>query len=202
MCVDPPSPLEQETRENSEVWEWPKRIPRYPSNQAVMLDQPRSRRKVVKIGATALTAPALAGCGGRSNNTTNGGGGGEDTGAPGNGGGGDAKSFDGWFDQTSNYNQVKDLTDSGSVTVEVGAGDNGQLFAPPAVRVSTGTTVTWNWTGVGGSHNVVHSDGKFSSDLTDQEGHTFEHTFQNSGEFRYVCEPHKSVGMRGVVIVE
>lgn len=164
-----------------------------------MPNQPRSRRTVVKVGATALAAPVLAGCGGSSDN---GGGGGGNTDEPENGGGGDAKSFDGWFDQTSNYDGVEDHTDSDSVTVEVGAGDSGLLFAPPAIRVSTGTTVTWEWTGKGGSHNVVHEDDAFSSELTGDEGHTFDYTFEEAGEYRYVCEPHETVGMKGVVIAE
>ena len=76
-------------------------------------------------------------------------------------------------------------------------------FAPAAVRVSPGTTVVWEWTGNGGTHNVVNrEDGLFESELTVSEGHTFEYTFEESGEYRYVCIPHETLGMVGVVVVE
>jgi halocyanin-like protein len=85
--------------------------------------------------------------------------------------------------------------------VEVGAGD-GLAFGPAAVAVSTGTTVTWEWTGEGGQHNVAGSDGDFESETVGEEGHTFEHTFDATGEFTYFYQPHKMMGMKGVVVVE
>lgn len=115
------------------------------------------------------------------------------------------RDFGGWFDRTGNYDGVHDLTGQDSVTVAVGAAGNGggYAFAPAAVRVSPGTTVVWEWTGNGGTHNVVNrEDGLFESELTVSEGHTFEYTFEDSGEYRYVCVPHETLGMVGVVVVE
>ena len=58
-------------------------------------------------------------------------------------------------------------------------------FSPAAIQVDSGTTVTWEWTGEGGAHNVVHEDGEFESDLQEEDGATFEHTFEEEGNFLY-----------------
>jgi halocyanin-like protein len=90
------------------------------------------------------------------------------------------------------------------VTVRVGTKANGGNFGftPAAVRVDAGTAVGWEWTGKGGSHNVVDEDGAFESELVNEEGHSFAHTFEESGVSLYFCTPHKGVGMKGAVIVE
>ncbi|MFB9826103.1 halocyanin domain-containing protein [Halobaculum roseum] len=113
-------------------------------------------------------------------------------------------SFDGWFDDVDNYDGVVDETSADEVTVEVGTEANGGYygFGPAAVRVSTGTTVVWEWTGQGSSHNVAAEDGSFESELVSEEGHTFSHTFDSSGTTKYACTPHKAMGMKGVVVVE
>jgi halocyanin-like protein len=74
-------------------------------------------------------------------------------------------------------------------------------FAPPAVRIGTGTTVRWRWTGEGSQHNVVHEGGAFESQLTSEAGHTFEHEFGEPGVYRYYCTPHRMLDMKGVVVV-
>ncbi|MBB6646823.1 halocyanin domain-containing protein [Halobellus ruber] len=106
-----------------------------------------------------------------------------------------------WFESVSNYDGVVDETGSSSVTVEVGVEANGGAFGfgPAAVRVDPGTTVTWTWTGKGGSHNVA-GDG-FESELTDSGDYTFEHTFEDAGVYTYVCTPHETLGMKGAVVV-
>ena len=87
-------------------------------------------------------------------------------------------------------------------TVEVGAG-SGTSFAPEEVTIAPGDTVVWEWTGEGGAHNVVAEDGAFNSgNKKEGSGITFEHTFQETGEFPYVCEPHEPVGMVGTVVVQ
>ena len=109
-----------------------------------------------------------------------------------------------WLSDVGNYDGVVDETGSDSVTVEVGVEANGGYygFGPAAVRVSSGTTVTWEWTGQGSSHNVAADDGSFESELVAEEGHTFEHTFESTGTTKYACTPHKALGMKGVVVVE
>jgi halocyanin-like protein len=103
-----------------------------------------------------------------------------------------------------NFSGVVDETGRSSVTVTVGADGNGGnlAFDPAVVRVSAGTEVTWEWNGMGGSHNVVAEDGSFESELTTEEGHTFSHTFEESGVYTYSCQPHKTLGMKGAVVVE
>jgi len=120
-------------------------------------------------------------------------------------GGSGGASFDGYLDDADNFDgTVVDETGADEVQVAVGSEANGGYFGfdPAAVRVSSGTTVVWEWTGEGGSHNVVDEGGSFSSDLTDESGHTFSQTFDSAGTVKYYCEPHKSLGMKGVVVVE
>ncbi len=111
--------------------------------------------------------------------------------------------LDSWFENTSNYDGVVDRTDGDAVTVEVGvdANDGAFGFGPAAIRVAPGTTVTWSWTGGGGSHNVVDVEGNFESDLVDATDHTFEHTFESEGTYTYSCVPHEQMGMKGAVVV-
>lgn len=130
------------------------------------------------------------------------------------GGGGDGDSgpqtlseepdYGGWFANVGNYKSTRDLRGQDSVTVGVGVqANNGNLgFGPPAVAVSPGTTVTWDWTGEGGQHNVVATDGTFDSGKAVMRADaTFQHTFATTGIFEYVCQPHRSVGMKGAVYV-
>ncbi|WP_410765550.1 halocyanin domain-containing protein [Haloferax sp. DFSO60] len=111
--------------------------------------------------------------------------------------------LDSWFERTSNYDGVVDETGSSQVAVEVGDKANGGAFGygPAAIRVSKGTTVTWEWTGKGGAHNVVASDGAFESKIVGTGGYTFEHTFDEVGTYTYACTPHKPLGMKGAVVV-
>lgn len=109
--------------------------------------------------------------------------------------------YDGWFDDVDNYEGTSDFRGEETVTVTVGAGDDGLLYDPPAIAIDEGTTVVWEWTGEGGGHNVVESDGEFESEIVDDDGHTFEHTFEGAGIFTYVCTPHEALGMKGAVAV-
>ncbi|PSQ54902.1 halocyanin domain-containing protein [Halobacteriales archaeon SW_8_68_21] len=91
---------------------------------------------------------------------------------------------------------------TGEATVEVAVGaDGGFAYAPAHVRIDAGTTVTWEWTGNGGGHNVYAVDGSFESELVVDEGHTFERAFDTPGTYEYVCTPHQTRGMRGSVEV-
>lgn len=88
------------------------------------------------------------------------------------------------------------------VTVEVGAGDTALAFGPAAVHVDLGATVVWEWTGKGGAHNVVAEDGTFESgDPVGEAGATYRYTFEQTGIYRYYCNPHRAVGMKGAVVV-
>ncbi|SFR85113.1 halocyanin domain-containing protein [Halomicrobium zhouii] len=130
-----------------------------------------------------------------------GGSGGSSGGGSSDSGSGSAPGFDGYLDNADNYDGLVDETGSGNVTVEVGSQANGGNFGfgPAAIRVDPGTTVTWEW--VAGSHNVEAEDGSFESELTDEQGFTFDQTFEEEGVVKYFCMPHKSMGMKGVVVV-
>ncbi|SHG90835.1 halocyanin domain-containing protein [Halobaculum gomorrense] len=179
-----------------------------------MSDRSLDRRTVLRASGLAAVGglTALAGCSG------GGGGGGDDTATAEStptetaspteptdtGGSSGSASFDGWLEGVSNYDGVVDRTGRSEVTVEVGVQANGGYygFGPAAVRVSSGTTVTWEWTGQGASHNVVAQDGTYESELVAEAGHTFTHTFESTGTSKYYCMPHKALGMKGVVVVE
>ena len=118
-----------------------------------------------------------------------------------------AQAYGEWMSDVSNYEATVDYTGQESVAVAVGVGENGVLFDPPAILVDPGTTVTWEWTGEGGQHNVVHQpegedgDPAFESGLKEEEGATFEQTFEEEITFRYYCNSHRGAGMKGVVAV-
>ncbi|WP_418282530.1 halocyanin domain-containing protein [Halorubrum sp. DTA98] len=149
-----------------------------------------SRRRYVLAGG-AVTLGALAGCAGGDGDD-----GADDVPAAIDEFLTDARLYDG---------TIADHTGSDEVVVDVGGGGDGLAFDPPAIRIDSGTTVRWEWTGEGGAHNVVsdaESDFEFSSgDQVDDPDATFEHTFDDAGIGLYVCEPHASVGMLGGIDV-
>lgn len=164
-----------------------------------------SRRHLLQATAAASTI-AIAGCGGSApsndeDDSTDADDGSDTDDSDGTDDTQDTAEFDGWFDDVENYDGVIDETGTDSITVTVGSG-NGLLFNPPAVRVSPGTTVTWEWSGEGGEHNVAAENGDFESETTDEQGFTFEQTFDEVGNTRYACTPHRATGMKGIVIVE
>lgn len=79
-----------------------------------------------------------------------------------------------------------------AATSQVSVDDD--FFAPDAVKVTTGTEVTWTWVG-SNAHNVT-ADGFASEAQTDG---TFSHTFDQAGTYAYVCTLHP--GMEGTVVV-
>lgn len=119
----------------------------------------------------------------------------------------DGPDYGGWFDDVSNYDGTTvDETGSSEVRIEVGAsGNQGNFaFSPPAVRVDPGTTVVWEWTGQGGAHNVVEAEesgGHYASELLEESGATYSLTFESEGISKYFCDPHRSLGMKGAVVV-
>lgn len=157
---------------------------------------PRTRRQFV-AGSTVLALSALAGCNG-------------------NGGGGGGMEPTGTATPTETATATQ--TGTGTETETPGQASPDQrvtaylnaspeagnfAFAPPAVRISSGTTISWEWTGKGGDHNVdshADSDLEFRSGSATSAG-TFEKTFDNPGVGLYFCSPHQSFGMKGGFIV-
>ena len=165
------------------------------------------RRTFVKLAGTAAIAPAIAGCSGGEGSSDGGNGDTDDHGDNGASNGGDnggdvPQEIDDYLSGANEYDgTLADHTGESQVTVEVGGG-GGLAFVPAAIRIDAGTTVVFEWTGEGGAHNVVDEDGGFESDLYSDAGETFEHGFEEAGNYRYYCNPHKSSGMRGGIVVE
>lgn len=99
-------------------------------------------------------------------------------------------------------NEGKDLTGRDQITIKVGAGPANRRFDPAVVRIDTGTTVTWEWTGNGGMHNVVEVNHQFIAEASSEPGHTFERTFEKPGEIEYYCPLHEDTNPGGTIIVE
>lgn len=88
-----------------------------------------------------------------------------------------------------------DQTDPGppvSGVTEVAVRDD--FFAPAAIEVPAGTTVTWQWDD-DNQHNVVGDE--FASPV--QTEGEFAHTFEGPGTYDYRCTLHG--GMNGEVVV-
>ena len=71
-------------------------------------------------------------------------------------------------------------------------------FKPDPLEVAAGTTVKWvNQDGA--LHDVTANDKSFKGDL-EEDGGTFEYTFEKPGTYAYVCSLHN--GMKGQVVVQ
>ena len=161
------------------------------------------RRGFLRAAGGVAVAGLLAGCTSGDSGVNAG----ADTGGDGNEGNSrtndadDGGSIGEWLADTGNYDgSITNMTGKTSVTVKVGAeGNSGaNAFAPAAIEISSGTTVTWEW--VNGYHNVVAENGQFNSGEPEQNA-TFEHTFETAGTVLYYCEPHRSMGMKGAIVV-
>lgn len=131
-------------------------------------------------GAAAAVSPAAAQQGGGNGSGGGGGGGGNAS-----GGGG---------------NQSGSGSGGGGQTTEVAVGPGGQLvFEPAEVQIQPGGTVRWVWES--GGHNVSPESGDWGHEPIEDQGFTYEHTFEQAGENPYVCTPHASAGMEGTVMV-
>ena len=165
-----------------------------------------SRRRYLAGTGAALTIGTLAGCSGGGD-----GGDGSD-GSDGSDGGSDPtvedvpSAIDDYLSGATLYEgAMVDATGQDEVTIEVGAGDIGYAFSPPAVRIDSSTTVVWEWTGAGGGHNVASVEGSESDfdngETVTEEGYTFEQSFDNTGIQLYECTPHSANGMLGAIEV-
>jgi halocyanin-like protein len=153
-----------------------------------------SRRRFLRTAAGATATAAATGSAAAAS----------EDGGDGGGGGGGQPDFGNWFSNVGNFDgTVVDARGESEVTIAVGAQGNGGAFAfdPPAVHVDTGTTIVWEWTGEGGSHNVVEEGDGFESELSGEEGFTYEQTLEESGIVNYYCNPHRGQGMKAALVV-
>ena len=92
-------------------------------------------------------------------------------------------------DPNSNSNQISIVSGSSSP-------DNKIFYDPPEAQVQVGTEVTWINNDTNMPHTVTsgNSDtgptGVFDSGIINGDGSTFEHTFDQKGEFEYYCTLH------------
>lgn len=158
-----------------------------------MVDYSVNRRHVLAATGTALTV-GLAGCSGGGDD-------GDDNGSA------DLDVPDEvqqWLEDedANNADSVEDLTGESEVTIINGEGGNFR-FAPAVARISTGTTVTWEWDSSGHSCASEQTPSGESFDSGVQgEGHTFEQTFDTAGNVLYYCNPHRANGHVAALIVE
>jgi halocyanin-like protein len=157
-----------------------------------------NRREFVRTAGGVAGASAAAGGTGAAvaQETTEGG----------DGGGGGPPDYGDWLSSVSNFDgETVDATGQDSATVEVGVQANGGAygFGPAAIHVDNGATVQFEWTGEGGAHNVV-SEGEGpldSGSAVDTSGVEYEHTFEEDGIYPYYCAPHRSLNMKGAIVV-
>ncbi|WP_418282356.1 halocyanin domain-containing protein [Halorubrum sp. DTA98] len=105
-----------------------------------------------------------------------------------------------------NLGTYEDARGQDDVTVMVGADDDGLAFDATLLWVDPGTTITFEWTGQGGGHNVETVEGEAaldSGDPVDEEGYTYtyETSEDDEGITHYHCAPHDAVGMHGGLAV-
>lgn len=124
-----------------------------------------------------------------------------------------AQDYGGWFTADAeggavgNYDGTTvDETGTDEVAVTVGSEANGGAFGfgPAAVRISPGTTVNFEWTS--NTHNIVVQDQPEDADWSgdeevNNEGYSYSHTFETEGVYKYYCDPHLSMGMKGAIVV-
>lgn len=78
--------------------------------------------------------------------------------------------------------------------------DEVNSFDPFEIEVPVGTTVTWVSNPGPFIHTVTSDVGLFDSGFL-YNGQTFSITFDTPGDYGYVCVPHLTLGMAGVVRV-
>ena len=75
-------------------------------------------------------------------------------------------------------------------------------FSPSSVTVDEGDAVRFFWDGQILPHNAVEENGTFDSgDTKSNEDYRFVFLAGLNGTFEYYCEPHRSLGMVGEIIV-
>tara|TARA_B100001996_G_scaffold198877_1_gene152237 strand:+ start:541 stop:1044 length:504 start_codon:yes stop_codon:yes gene_type:complete len=75
-------------------------------------------------------------------------------------------------------------------------------FSPSSVTIDEGDAVRFFWDGQILPHNAVEENGTFDSgDTKSNEDYRFVFLPGLNGTFEYYCEPHRSLGMVGEIIV-
>jgi len=72
-------------------------------------------------------------------------------------------------------------------------------FAPKALTITKGSKVTWKW--VNGHHTVTFVKGSFNKALNKRHPRA-SRTFKHRGTYKYYCTFHRSLGMKGKIVVQ
>ena len=91
---------------------------------------------------------------------------------------------------------------AGAATKTVNVTDN--VFGPKRVQVNPGDTVSWTSAGAVRRHTVTSRKSAptaFNATLPGRRRATFSRTFPAAGRYAYICQPHRIIGMIGVVQV-
>ncbi|WP_439026765.1 plastocyanin/azurin family copper-binding protein [Haloarchaeobius sp. DT45] len=142
------------------------------------------RRTVLRTAGIALATVGLAGCLGSDSQ-------GETTTA----------------EPTETPTESEPSGDTGAATVKVGP-DGEYVYTPGTeepLTITTGTTVAFVWES--NTHNIVVDSQPEGANWEghepiENEGFTYEHTFETPGTYEYACEPHRTLGMVGTIVVE
>jgi plastocyanin len=73
------------------------------------------------------------------------------------------------------------------------------VFKPKTVTIEKGQRVVWKR--INGRHTVTFRKGSYDKSLNKAHPRRAR-TFRKRGTFRYYCRPHRSLGMKGKVVVE
>ncbi|HEY5823636.1 MAG TPA: plastocyanin/azurin family copper-binding protein [Cyclobacteriaceae bacterium] len=76
----------------------------------------------------------------------------------------------------------------------------GMRFSPDRLEIKAGESVRWI-NRSSSAHNVIANDKRFKSKMLPDEGDQFEYKFERAGVVHYYCQPHRMMGMRGVIVV-
>jgi halocyanin-like protein len=80
-------------------------------------------------------------------------------------------------------------------------------FDPAAIKVATGTEVTWEWANDEQAHSVVSASTSDGTRVLDSgrpkeaDRVTYRHTFEEPGIYTYFCGVHRAQSARGAVVV-
>ena len=102
-----------------------------------------------------------------------------------------------------------DVIDTSDCAVIIGIDSTGLAFNQPDVSINVGETVCWIWEDESMAHNVAEttadgdnvrkSDGVYSGEAVTTID--FRYTFTEDTTFFYICEPHATMDMRGIITV-
>jgi plastocyanin len=74
-------------------------------------------------------------------------------------------------------------------------------FQAPELQVDVGDTVNWNFVDAGHTATSARGQAERWDSGSVAEGGRYGHSFDTPGRYQYLCVPHETVGMKGVVTV-